>query len=93
MTALELSTVLELRREAAELIERLGWVQGNWVSRRGEVCLEEALNRVCRYQPLDLVGALKDGLGRELDSWDLTQWNDAEGRTQAEVLAALRGTS
>jgi hypothetical protein len=83
---------MELREAAAQRIEKVGWAQGNWVTRDGRISADEALIEVCRAVPLELFDATVWHLEREIGG-DLALWQDAEGRTVEEVLAALRGTS
>lgn len=83
---------MELREEAAKLVERKGWAQGNWVTRDGRISADEALIEVCRYVPLELFDATVWHLERQIGG-DLALWQDEDGRTVEEVLAALRGKS
>ncbi len=83
---------LEYREAAAQEIERLGWHQGSWISRDGRISMDQALLLACRAAPLELFDATMRHLERELGE-DIYLFNDAEGRSVEEVLAALRGTS
>ncbi|SRR6266567_3174054 len=82
---------MEFRREAADLIEKVGWAQGHWRRPTGEICADEALIVVCKVAPLELFDSLVSNLEREL-GLDLRLFNDTPGRTKEQVLAALRGT-
>jgi len=65
------------------VLDEKGWVQGAW-STDGGVCAHQAI-RLCAPQPGDayLVERVADVQG-----WG-TGWNDAQGRTEAEVRARL----
>lgn len=80
----------EIREQAALLLEEKGWVQGRWTTDKG-YCLEGALQHVGAAVPLGIYDSLMLRLEQELGD-DLIAWNDEEGRTKEQVLAALRGT-
>ncbi len=82
---------MEFRREAADLIEKLGWSQGRSRQPTGEVCADEALIVVCKVAPLLLFDSLMQNLEQEIGQ-DLRAFNDTPDRTKEQVLAALRGT-
>jgi len=71
-------------REAADWLTTREWVQGEWGDDT-KGCLHQAV-RVCDPQPGDgyIVSAVLTHLGYP------TSWNDAEGRTEDEVLDVLR---
>lgn len=71
-------------REAADWLTTREWVQGQWGDDT-KGCLHQAV-RVCDPQPGDgyIVSAVLTHLGYP------TSWNDAEGRTEDEVLDVLR---
>lgn len=87
-----MTTTREILVKARALVER-GWVQGRFSRmKRGKECFC-AVGAICRAageaQACHRLGALKaveDEIPQELL---LSQWNDAPGRTQAEVLAAF----
>lgn len=86
-------TSQELRERAAQLIEERGWRQGP--DRGGGKCLWIGLIESITTADdwTTYVGVEKELLTQlQLKSTTaLIRWNDAPGRTQAEVLAALRG--
>jgi hypothetical protein len=93
-------TPQEIREQAARLIER-GWTQGAYArekSGRPVSPFERHATRWCMLGALD-----RAGRGQELCSQAIsdvtkavggamTDFNDAPDRTQADVIAALRGT-
>lgn len=74
-------------RDAADYLEKNGWCQGRNETKDGRVCLVEALARVA--DPKTHLAAY-DFLSTRYGGVALSRWNDAPGRTQAEVIAALR---
>jgi hypothetical protein len=79
---------------AADLIEKVGWAQGMWRTDKGEVCITQAIAdaspfRTCSYRE---VVPLRDVIGLPWDM-SLVRWNDAPGRTEQEVLDALRASA
>jgi hypothetical protein len=77
--------------DAADLIERCGWVQGVSEGPNGETCIQSALYNVT--SPIDFYSEyspalqlIRDAIG----SAYIPDWNDTPGRTKAEVIAALR---
>ncbi len=84
--------------EARALIER-GWCQGLFEMRsitESCFCLYGAVNRVVAGDAeSDLVGdeyflPLARAIGEDRNPLNLAEWNDAPGRTQAEVVEAFR---
>jgi hypothetical protein len=90
--------------KAADLIEPEGrWTQGasardergwkvshHWYADEAVCfCATGAIERAC-LGPGRLVDRAIDVLGMSLRVSNIPQWNDAEGRTQVEVVAALR---
>lgn len=76
---------------AADYIEEHGWCQGESVKPDGSVCIYGALYAVTR----DDVAASYDAdiaLRHRLKTLP-EYWNDAPGRTKAEVLKAMRGAA
>lgn len=71
-------------REARKLIKR-GWCQNHY-AKNGKCCIRGAL---------DVVGGGGNGttlaklMGEAIGDHQLCMWNDAAGRTKAEVLAAF----
>ncbi len=93
-------------RAAADVLERDGWLQGDYGTRHGPKCLAGAVNHVVNGGGSvdDLGGAceLEDRAADAVQSVaallgqgyaDITRWNDAPGRTAAEVIAALRAAA
>ncbi len=77
---------------AADVIERGGWCQGAY-ERSGSFCVSGAIRKASGWKAdghltticVDAHGALWQALGE-----NMADWNDAPGRTQAEVVAKLR---
>ena len=77
----------EVLKEAAQIIEEHGWVQGK-PGRPGEgYCMVGAIQEVSGFTPC-LITAV--GLVRSITQEDLAYWNDQPGRTKEEVLHVLR---
>jgi hypothetical protein len=77
---------------AADLIEQRGWCQRKFQDDDGRLCVEGAiyhglavLDRVC----FDAVRILRRHIGDD----SLIRWNDQPGRTQDQVVAALRAAA
>lgn len=94
----------EILDRAADHIDRVGWHQGSLYDNSElafpscPVCALGAINVALHGEPTfpldgadphDVADAVLDTLGIE----GLADWNDAPGRTQAEVTAALRDTA
>lgn len=72
---------------AADLVER-GWMQGDYWNAHGtRCCLVGALDEAAKDDRVfdEACRLVRTIIGSELDAW-----NDTPGRTQAEVVAALR---
>jgi hypothetical protein len=91
-------------RAAADVLERGGWAQGDYVTDDGCRCAIGALVVVCGGSagestvPFDdlprlrtLMGAVERQTG--IPRWDIDAWNDEPGRTAAEVIATLRAAA
>jgi hypothetical protein len=81
--------VADVLDDAADLLEREGWVQGHLQNQDG-YCMEGALARVCPQTHTyglfwDAMAVLSLHLYSVVD-----QWNDAPGRTKQQVLDELR---
>jgi hypothetical protein len=96
------SAVADVLNAAADLIERDGWVQGRYQGPCGEHCMTDALIAACQVKEEKgeeasawwrLYGRAADALETGLGTRALPGWNDAPGRTQAEVVAALRAAA
>jgi hypothetical protein len=97
-------TIPEIREAAARLLET-GWTQGDYAAdarglgvddhdpRAVRWCLVGALNVACPKgrDYANLRGGAYAELQRELGVGLLSDWNDEPGRTQSEVVAAMRG--
>jgi hypothetical protein len=89
------SAVADVLNVAADLIERDGWCQGYFTDPLGRRCVDGAICATSTMLPTThwtdraaARSALLLWLGeRHID------WNDAPGRTQAEVVAALRAAA
>ncbi len=83
----------EVLDRAADLIEERGWHQGGagWGG-DGSLCVINACSQVDRR-----MGAWLDATDRVMDylgiNGGLAGWNDAPGRTQAEVVGVLRAAA
>lgn len=76
---------------AANMIDHFGWIQGTGSGPNGEVCAYIAITRVAGgYVPFsDALAAMKRTVGIP-NHEPLSDWNDAPGRTQVEVVAKFR---
>jgi hypothetical protein len=79
--------VSQVLSEAGDLLEKPGaWGQGDWEA-DGCFCIDGALMHVKGdYDTYNELEVLREAIGCEGVIW----WNDAEGRTQEEVVDALR---
>lgn len=78
---------------AARLIEERGWLQHNYRGPNGERCATSALLAAAHFrisQPNPAYCEANRRLERVIRDRSVTGWNDKPGRTEAEVLAALR---
>jgi hypothetical protein len=86
--------VADVLNGAADLIERDGWVQRQFGVTNGPRCISGALlainKKVDPKHPAYRTVVTYLGLG---DSYYLSWWNDAVGRTEAEVVTALRAAA
>lgn len=86
----------EILRGAKDYIIDHGWIQGTMKSGEDQVCSLGAVYvyRGSRadipttqfFRAIDIISALAGGTNGD-GYWTLTKWNDAPGRTEAEVLA------
>jgi hypothetical protein len=79
-------TAAEILRAAAKRLEEKGWCQGSYY--------EATTGRCCAYGAIDRVGMGRDTVtaGRLLRDYvkdEIEDWNDVEGRTVEEVIAAM----
>jgi hypothetical protein len=88
------STLDQIRNallRAAELIEPEGkWCQGIYHGYDGAHCLVGALATPTEGMSHVAYKELRRWVEEAVNCESLTDWNDADGRTQAEVVAALR---
>lgn len=76
-------------RHAADLLEREGWVQGEFgdmTSAKGPHCAMGATAVVAD----DGAGSNADDLLRDFVGINISAWNDAAGQTAANVIATMR---
>jgi dienelactone hydrolase len=88
-----MKTAQQIRNEAADLIERWGWVQGRFGNKAVGFCLGGAIYNVAGATDEETTQALNSV--RSSLQWGntpLSDYNDTPGRTKAEVLALLRST-
>lgn len=90
-------TIADLRA-AADLLEQDGWCQGTWHPADGAHCVGHALYVVTARAETE--EAKNRRLNRVIYAFAahvgmraITAWNDAEGRTQEQVITALRGAA
>lgn len=89
--------------DAADYIERVGWVQGTIMDAQGRVCALGALQMTCSRHWMAAIDCLEQTI-HTLDP-DFTylvgvdqlapiaQWNDEPGRERQEVLDAFRAAA
>jgi hypothetical protein len=89
-----MSDVAKVLNDAADLIDANGWTQGVNRDAFGCYCavgaLEAASPRVDGRWFSRLYYDAAVAVSKETQSSSVVQWNDAEGRTQAEVTTMLR---
>jgi hypothetical protein len=82
--------------DAADYVERHGWCQNEFQNGFGSVCIMGALLHVVQW-PDHLQGRgiteILPRLTKYLGVTRLDNWNDAPGRTNEQVVAALRGAA
>lgn len=90
-------TTVEILREARALIEK-GWTQGEHATDAHGVCVGPLSDAACHWCIEGALLRARKGWGFSsawfalidvIPSGNPIGWNDAEGRTQAEVLAAF----
>lgn len=89
-------TTRDVLHRAADLLEEFGWCQGRNGSRaEGQMCIGGAVREACRDFGFEygtgsaMHHALKNA-ARAFFPSGAPVWNDATGRTRAEVVARLR---
>ena len=94
-------SVADVLRHAARIIEERGWCQGYFGTSSGPVCALGAVYAAGNGDPIptyttqrqwEAIDALRDYLD-VLMIPDISHWNDMQGRTAAEVIAALRAAA
>lgn len=94
---------MNIFEQAIEEIEKRGWCQGGFESSNGSVCAAGALKAALGVKPTDSVFTLHPAHPAYLGSLEvlagvvgspsvaaIAEWNDRLGRTEDEVLEALR---
>jgi hypothetical protein len=91
-------TVPDILRRAAQVLAERGWCQGDYEDEQGHVCARGAINLVVTGLPWEegehnpLATSAAWALAKYLNGYwaaDVSDWNDAAERTEAEVRAAL----
>ena len=80
----------EILTAAADLIEQDGWCQGSLQNDRGQHCIMGAISYAAADYSVPEYHAAVDAVVETVDAYSVVRWNDQPGRTQAEVVAALR---
>lgn len=80
-------------RAAARHIEKHGWCQGEMFSDAGASCAVGAIFSVTGLVGLPLCCKALEAVSEHIGCDKLSEWNDAPGRTAAEVIAALRAAA
>ena len=83
-------TVSAILLDAANLIERHGWIQGAYGRPDRGYCLFGAVFEASKYDSDNPWAALVD---QEVTGGDPIGWNDAEGRTREQVIGLLRSAA
>jgi hypothetical protein len=81
----------KLALDAAERLERYGWVQSATHSPKGS-CIVGAISACAAYGDVDreIRARLQDSLSLHVGESQLWKWNDKRGRTKEEVVGLLR---
>ncbi len=86
-------TAATVLRDAVEVLRERGWIQGRFRDEQGRCCAVGAMrvaDGAADNEMLSDEGAIARLTVIEMLGTDgVTDWSDAEGRTQAEVEAAL----
>jgi hypothetical protein len=92
----EIDEVGKILLDAADYIELYGWCQKAYQNGLGNVCIMGALLHVVQWpdhlQGWEITGILPR-LTKYLGVTRVDNWNDAPGRTNEQVVAALRGAA
>jgi hypothetical protein len=85
--------ICDIYRRAVEILDRDGWCQGTEQDHTGRHCAQGALRIAAGWSAKECADmALENAVLRPLQqhlSSLVTVWNDAPGRTEAEVRASL----
>lgn len=85
----------EILDHAAEVIEEQGWCQGTLRNRAGRVCAQGAIG-VAGCRVFDFSSLRNEAVRHAIIALDnhvgtaASRWNDQPGRTEADVIEALR---
>jgi hypothetical protein len=91
-------TVPDVLRHAEAVLAERGWCRGDYEDEQGHVCARGAINLVVTGLPWEegehnpLATSATWALAKYLNGYwaaDVSDWNDAAERTEAEVRAAL----
>jgi hypothetical protein len=89
-----MSGVADVLAAAADLLERDGWCQGHLHDDAGRRCIRGAISAAAfDLAPEGGRRAFRVAASssvRQIIGMPLVEWNDAQGRTAADVIAALR---
>lgn len=98
-TPAELDEASLLLLKTAGVIEERGWCQNSYGDKQGRLCILGAMRVALKLPLRDFCGAIPpagdeamDRLSRHIGNRP-HKWNDAQGRTQAEVVAKLRAVA
>ena len=91
----ELDEASKVLLRAAELIEKHGWCQNAAGDMEGSVCLWGAIQAAQGIEPGSIIFLDNEAWDRIFSAlrYCPIRWNDAPGRTQAEVCAKLRAVA
>ena len=86
--------IADVLERAADYIDQHGWCQDEYADDSGRVCAAGAISAITegspeRFAPLSMRLALSNAV-EDLGFTGIADWNDALGRTQAEVTAKIR---
>jgi hypothetical protein len=91
---IELKPWQQLLLDAAALIDKVGWCQGTAVNHQGQLCAAGAMyysNKVVYlHGDLSVYNEARNHFLDTIKDHNVPTWNDAPGRTQEEVVAAMR---
>jgi hypothetical protein len=88
-----MSAVADVLNGAADLIERDGWCQSRYLLETGERCADGAIAVAGNGHHGGVRSVARLALRSAIGGESVVIWNDAPGRTKAEVVAALRAAA